>query len=192
MIVDDFLPVQESSGYSLSGSFTHDLTKSKIWLLNQLSKISPDPKVIYVLGSWYGNVSLYIYLTDMIRPGKVINVEKDAAMLKQSSRMLKHIGADAVQHMLSDANDVDYRQIQDDAVVINTSLTDMPGRRWFDRIPSGTVVALQARDHDPGAQFHSPQDILDKFPLDQELYSGTLDLRDPETDYNRFMVIGIK
>lgn len=190
MILDDLLP--ESSGYSLQGSFTRDLTKSKVWLIQQLAKIAPDPGVIYVLGSWYGNMSLYLSLTDLVHPVKIINVETDRDMLAQSARMHQHIGADNVSHMMKDANDVDYRQIGEDGIVINTSLTDMEGRDWFDNIPSGTVVALQARDHDPGHQFHSADDIVKKFPLDQILYSGQLDLEDPETKYTRYMVIGIK
>ena len=182
----------ESSGYSLSGSFTHDLTTSKVWLLQQLAKIAPQVGTIYILGSWYGNISLYMALMPLLRHGPVINVERDPGMLRQSSRMLRHVGDRSTQHMLADANDLDYRQLGDDGVIINTSLTDMPGRAWFDRIPAGTLVALQARDHDPGHRFESTQDILDKFPLDRVLYKGSLDLEDPETEYTRFMVIGRK
>lgn len=182
----------ESSGYSLSGSFTHDLTTSKVWLLQQLAWIAPEVGTIYILGSWYGNISLYMALMPMFDHGRVINVERDRGMLLQSERMLHHVGDRSTQHMLADANDLDYRRLDSDGVVINTSLTDMPGRAWFDRIPAGTLVALQARDHDPGAQFNSIQDILDEFPLDPVLYQGSLDLQDPETKYTRFMVIGRK
>ena len=79
-----------------------------------------------------------------------------------------------------------------DCAVVNTSLTDMDGTDWFRHIPDGTLVAMQARDHDPGYQFHSTRDILKKFPLDQVLYQGSLKLQDPETNYTRFMVIGRK
>ena len=126
-----------------------------------------------------------------VKTERIINVETDPDFLKQSKRMLDHIGAACVDHMQADANDLDYRQIDKDSVVINTSLTDMPGRAWYDNIPAGTLVALQARDHDPGNQFHSTNDILEKFPLDV-LYQDELDLEDPETKYKRFMVIGTK
>jgi len=182
----------ESSGYSLEGSFTHDLTTSKVWLLQELARIQPRVGTVYVLGSWFGNISLYLHLMPLLDHGTIINVERDRSMLAQSKRMLDHIGAQDVEHMLADANDLDYRQLGDDGVVVNTSLTDMPGRDWFDNIPPGTLVALQARDHDPGQQFHSTQDILDKFPMKEVLYQGGLDLQDPETDYTRFMVIGRK
>ena len=192
MLLEDLFHLDESSGYSLKGSFTHDLTKSKLWLIQQLSKIQERVGTVYILGSWFGNLALYMKLHPAVKTERIINVETDPKFLKQSQRMLDHIGAACVDHMKKDANDVDYRQLGRDGVVINTSLTDMPGRAWFDNIPKGTLVALQARDHDPGQQFHNTQDILDKFPMQEVLYQGDLDLRDPETPYTRFMVIGRK
>lgn len=182
----------ESSGYSLAGSFTRDLITSKVWLMQELAKIAPEVGTIYSLGSWFGNLSLYMHLMPVIKHGKIINVERNRDMLQQSQRMLDHVGAHDVEHMYRDANDLDYRQLGDNGVVINTSLTDMDGTAWFRRIPPGTLVVMQARDHDPGRQFHSTQDILDRFPLSRVEYEGTLDLQDPETEYSRFMVIGRK
>jgi hypothetical protein len=182
----------ESSGYSLSGSFTHDLTTSKVWLMQELARVAPRVGNVYVLGSWFGNLSMYLHLLPMIKHGKIINVETDSKMLRQSARMLDHVGASDIEHMHQDANDLDYRQLGQDGVVINTSLTDMPGRDWFRNIPKNTLVVMQARDHDPGRQFSSTQDILDRFPLSTVLYEGELDLEDPETEYTRFMVIGRK
>lgn len=186
------LALDESSGYSLAGSFTNDLTTSKVWLLDELERIAPRVGTVYILGSWYGNLSLYMKLQPRLDHGPIINVERDRGMLDQSERMLDHIGADGVEHMFKDANDLDYRQLGPDGVVINCSLTDMPGRAWFDNIPEDTLVVMQARDHDPGAKFSDPQDILEKFPLKDVLYQGTLKLQDPETQYHRFMVIGRK
>lgn len=192
MILLELYSLDESSGYSLQGSFTHDLTKSKVWLLTELAKIQTNFSTVYVLGSWFGNLSLYMTLDPMIHAKKIINVDVNPKWLAQSQRMLKHVGADNVQHMLRDSNQLDYRQLGRQGAVINTSLTDMDGREWFDRIPPGTVVAMQARDHDPGNQFGSADDILEKFPLSQVSYSGSLQLQDPETPYSRFMVIGTK
>jgi hypothetical protein len=113
-------------------------------------------------------------------------------MLDQSERMLDRVGARNVEYMNTDANDLDYRQLGMDGAVINTSLTDMDGEDWFRNIPDGTLVVMQARDNDPGYQYHSTDDILKKFPLSQVMYQGKLRLKDPETHYHRFMVIGRK
>jgi hypothetical protein len=185
------LTILESSGYSLQGSFTPDLTESKVWLIRRLAQVSPKVGNMYVLGSWFGNLSLYLHLLPRLQHGRIINVEIDPKMLRQSARMLHHIGARDVDHQLADANQLDYRDLGADGVVVNCSLTSMPKSDWFHNIPSGTLVVLQARDHDPGTKYRDVQDILDKFPL-RVLYQGTRSLRDPETKYQRFMVIGHK
>ena len=192
MILNELYALEESSGYSLQGSFTHDLTKSKVWLMQQLARVQPEISTMYILGSWFGNLALYMTLDPVAQVKKFINVETDKSMLDQSRRMMNHIGARNVEYMNRDANNLDYRQVDGDSVVVNTSLTDMDGTEWFNNIPDDTLVVMQARDNDPGHQFHSTQDILKKFPLNDVLYSGDLDLQDPETQYTRYMVIGRK
>lgn len=196
MILQDFLTHQsnldESSGYSLAGSFTRDLTASKIWLLSELERIQDQFSTIYMLGSWYGNTALYLTLEDRIQADKIILVEKNLEFLSGSKKILDHVGAANVEYMLADSNKLDYRQLGDRGCVINTSLTDMPGRAWFLNIPAGTLVAMQTRDQDPGQEYHGTQDIVDRFPVSQVLYHGRMGLRDPETEYTRYMVIGRK
>jgi hypothetical protein len=186
------LPVNESSGSSLQGSFTPDLITSKVWLLSELARIAPNVGAIYVLGSWYGNLGVLLALDPVIQYKQLINVEKNKKFLQVSERIQDHLGMGNTEYMLKDANDLDYRQLGDNGVVINTSLTGMQGQAWFDNIPAGTLVVLQSRDNDPGDAVHSTQDIMDRFPLSEIIYEGKLDLEDPETKYTRFMVIGIK
>jgi hypothetical protein len=186
------LAIKESSGYSLEGSFTPDLVFSKFWLMRELDEIRSNIPAMYILGSWYGNLALMINRYQTHKVDRVINVENNKRFLDSSQDLLMQAGADSVTYMAKDANALDYRQLGDQGVVVNTSLTDMPGRKWFDHIPPGTLVVLQARDHDPGEQFDSPKTIQQRFPMSKVLYSGSLELEDPETPYTRFMVIGIK
>jgi hypothetical protein len=51
---------------------------------------------------------------------------------------------------------------------------------------------MQSRDNDPGDEAHGTQDIIDRFPLSEIIYDGELKLQDPETEYTRYMVIGVK
>jgi hypothetical protein len=196
VILQDFHTHQsnldESSGYSLAGSFTRDLTASKVWLLTELERIQRDFSTVYVLGSWYGNLALYMSLQPRITADTIILVEKNKEFLSSSKKILDRVGADNVEYMLKDSNKLNYQQLGDQGVVINTSLTDMPGRSWFLNIPAGTLVVMQARDRDPGQQYHSTQDIVDRFPLSKVLYHGSMQLRDPETQYTRYMVMGRK
>lgn len=184
--------LDESSGYSLSGSMTRDLTASKVWLLSELEQIQQDFSTVYVLGAWYGNLALYMTLQPRIKVDKIVLVEKNKKFLDTSQQLLDLAGANNVEYMLKDSNTLDYRQLGNSGAVINTSLTDMPGRAWFLNIPDGTLVVMQGRDHDPNQNFSSTQDIVDRFPLSQVLYHGQMRLRDPETEYTRYMVIGRK
>ena len=194
MITNEILTplVNESSGYSLAGSFTPDLIKSKVWLLTELARIAPRVGTIYVLGSWYGNLGVILALDPVIKYKQLINVETNPKFLQASERIHDHLGMGNTEYMLKDANDLDYRHLGQHGVVINTSLTDMQGQAWFDNIPAGTLVVMQSRDHDPGNAAYSTQDIIDRFPLTEVIYDGELKLQDPETAYTRYMVIGIK
>ena len=194
MIINEILTplVNESSGYSLKGSFTHDLIKSKVWLLTELARIAPNVGTIYVLGSWYGNLGVLLALDPVIKYKQLINVETDPKFLQTSERIHNHLGMGNTEYMLKDANDLDYSQLGNGGVVVNTSLTDMQGQAWFDNIPAGTLVVMQSRDNDPGNAAHNTQDIIDRFPLSEIIYDGELKLQDPETTYTRYMVIGIK
>lgn len=192
MILEDIFTLEESSGHSLEGSFTPDLVFSKLWLIRELAKISPDVSTMYVLGSWYGNLALLLHRYPQVQVDRVINVENNPEFLKGSQNLLNTADVGNVEYMLKDANDLDYRKLGQNGVVVNTSLNDIKGTDWFENIPTGTLVAMQARDQVENKQFSSPEDIEQKFPLDQVLYSGSLDLEDPETEYTRFMVIGVK
>jgi hypothetical protein len=196
VILQDFhthqFNINESSGYSLAGSFTRDLIASKVWLLQKLKQIQQRYTTMYILGSWYGNLAVYMTLQPTITVDRVINVETNVEMLDTSQIILDRIGATNVKYMLADANKLDYRQLGNTGVVVNTSLTDMQGQDWFNNIPAGTLVAMQSRDHDTGNAAHSTQDIIDRYPLTEVIYDGRLELKDPETEYTRYMVIGVK
>jgi predicted RNA methylase len=192
MLICEVASLEESSGSSLEGSFTRDLVFSKFWLIHELAQIQPHVSTMYVLGSWYGNLALYLRRYPQVQVDHIINVETDQERLATGKHMLNQAGVDNVEHMLKDANNLDYRQLDSAGAVVNTSLTEMTDTDWFKNIPTGTLVVMQARDHNPDQQFSSVQDIMKKFPLDQVLYSGSLDLQDPETEYTRFMVIGRK
>jgi hypothetical protein len=192
MILEDIFALDESSGSSLEGSFTRDLVFSKFWLMHELAQIQPHISTMYVLGSWYGNLALFLNRYPRVQVDHIINVETDTERLRTGARILDQAGAHNVEHMLKDANQLDYRQLGRDGAVVNTSLTEMTDTAWFKNIPPGTLVVMQARDQIDNKQFSNPEDIVKKFPLSQVLYSGGLELQDPETDYTRFMIIGQK
>ena len=176
------MKLHEFSPNTLKGSFTDDLIVSKLWLISEVSKIHKDFNSIYILGSWYGNLSLFLLYKNNIQFKKIINVDIDKKVLNTGQELATKLKvADKIQPMVKDANKLNYSQAKPPSLVINTSVNDIKNNGWFDNIPEGTLVALQTRDED-----------LDQFKFTKVLYSGSKRLRDPETSYVRNMVIGIK
>jgi hypothetical protein len=174
----------EFSPSTLQGSFESGLILNKLWLLHELRKIQDQFSTIYILGSWYGNMSILLAKSD-IQYDHIVNVDQDAGVVRGAQRIARILNIDdRIEPMIKDANKLDYRQLDPDGLVINTSCHDMENRGWFDHIPDGVLVALQSRDdvdHD-----------LDAYDLSRTLYQGSRSARDPETDYNSVLRIGVK
>ena len=174
----------EFSPLTLQGSFESGLILNKLWLIHELKKIQDQFSTIYILGSWYGNMSILLAKNN-IQYDHIVNVDKDAGVVRKAQRIARMLNIDdRIEPMIKDANRLDYRQLDEDGLVINTSCHDMENRGWFDHIPSGVLVALQSRDdvdHD-----------LDQYDLSETLYQGSRKARDPETRYTSVLRIGVK
>ena len=186
----------ESSGYTLAGSYTPDLVFSKLWLTRELERVLNTQgidlvPVAYILGSWYSNLSTILRKSNTTIQ-HIVDVERNKQWLKTGQQIQQHMNIDNVEYMAADANNLDYRQLQDPGVVINTGTNDIADLGWFDNIPSGTIVVLQGRDQVKNNGVASPDELLARFPLETVLYQGTMDLEDPETEYRRSMAIGVK
>ena len=174
----------EFSPLTLHGSFERGLIMNKLWLIHELEKIQDQFSTIYILGSWYGNMSILLDKS-RIEYNHIVNVDQDASVVRGAHRMARILKIDdRIEPMIKDANRLDYRQLDQDGLVINTSCHDMANRGWFDHIPPGVIVALQSRDdvdHD-----------LDQYDLSRTLYQGSRSSRDPETRYTSVLRIGVK
>jgi SAM-dependent methyltransferase len=174
----------EFSPLTLHGSFERGLIMNKLWLMHELRKIQDQFSTIYILGSWYGNTSILL-AKSRIQYNHIVNVDKDAAVVRGAQRIARILKIDdRIEPMVKDVNRLDYRQLDQDGLVINTSCHDIDNRGWFDHIPKGTLVALQSRN-DVGHD-------LNAYDLSQTLYQGSRSARDPETRYKSILQIGVK
>jgi len=176
--------LREFTPDTLAGSFDRGLIFNKLWLIHELATIKDTFSTIYILGSWYGNLSILLARSD-IDYKHIVNVDTDAKRVRQGQAIAKQMHvADRIEPMVADANELDYRQLDRDGLVVNCSIHDMPNSGWFDHIPRGVMVALQSRtdvDHD-----------INSYALKTILYDGTKQLADPETEYTSLLRIGIR
>jgi len=197
MIAQEILtPLAEVAPNTLSGSDSPNLNLERFWAIAELSKIKNHYDTIYILGSWYGNVALMLFmLNQYVSFDRIINDEINAKSLRAGQEKLQRLGlANRTQPMLKDANKLDYQQLGPDGLVINLSCHNIKGLAWLDHIPKGTMVVLQARNQDPGAvnQYKNFAQFDQSLTLSQALYQDTLSLTDPDGAYEQYMKIGVK
>lgn len=178
----------ESSGYSFQGSITPDLMISKIWLALNLLALNKKFSTVYILGSWYGNMA-YVLKKLNVPIDKTINVDINPAWLQFSKKLL---GTENIEYMVKDANNLNYQQLDNNSIIINTSETDINGKNWWNNIPKGTLVAIQSRDNAENVRYKNIEELDTAYSMSKTLFLGTLNLIDPEIEYQRFMKIGLK
>jgi hypothetical protein len=184
--------VKEASPNTLEGSFTPDLVESKKWLCDMLAKglKGKNAGTIYVLGSWYGNMGIFLKEAD-IKFDKLVLVEPNEEYLKQSKKLLDKYNADGkIVFINQKAEDVVYEK---PGLVINTSCNET-GPVFLNKVPDNMLCLLQARNNNESTLFPTEQieDFVDYFPLEKVYYTGKKQLEDPEINYTRFMKIGRK
>ena len=108
MILGDIF---ESSGPSLSGSYTPDLVFSKLWLARELKQILEQQgidsvPVAYILGSWYSNLSTILRRTG-VPIEKIVDVEQRGEWLQIGQQLQQGMNITGVEHMQADANRID-------------------------------------------------------------------------------------
>lgn len=190
MTLNDLL---ESSPPTPQGSITDDLLYSKIWAVEELKNLDKTNfSTVYILGSWYGNMSIILDKLG-ISAKKIINVDKKKEHIETGKKMIANAGIDTpIENMVKDANQLDYRKVDQNSLIVNSSILDIDDKKWWSNIPKGTLVLLQSRDRATRTPHDSLEDLEQDFPMSTILFKGTVSLEDPETKYNRFMIIGTK
>ena len=186
----------EASPSTLGGSFTPDLVTSKLWLARKVRALMTKTRVekyktVYVLGSWFGNMAIFLQQKG-VEFDRIVLVDINKDWMKISKELLEPI-TNKLDTLVQDANKITYSD-QQPILVINTSCNEMTNEGWLDRIPAGSTVALQARNNVQSVDLKTDtvEEFNNQFPLSDVFYLGQRNLKDPEVSYQRFMKIGIK
>ena len=180
MIAQEILtPLVELYPNTLTGSKGSSLNLERFWAIATLSQIKNNFDIVYILGSWYGNVALLLFmLNKYITFDQIINVDTNATALKVGQQRLAKLGLNnKTEPMLKDANELDYQQLGPSGLVINLSCHNIKGLSWLNNVPTGAMVVLQARNGDPGAvnQYENfKEDVVPPFTVfayeDMDIY----------------------
>ncbi len=185
-------------------AFSSSQVGSKLWMVTEIEKCLGDftshPEKgyrIWVLAGWYGVTNLIIRSRSIIPVEHIHSVDVDPACEPIADKINKFWEWQGWQFKAhtADANGLVYNKDNCPHIVINSSVEHFTSREWFDRIPKGTLVALQACDlpHDTHvAAYEKLDDLKNEFKFSELLYDGTLVFNYPERNLSRFMVIGIK
>lgn len=188
--------LKEASPDSLTGSFTDDLIGSKQWLCNYLkliqNKTNQPFSIITILGSWYGNLGILLDKNKIdFKTLILIDIDKDK--LDVSKTLLGNLNYYKILPLVRDANYHVYGNNTEQAI-INTSCNEIENKGWFEKIPAGCLVILQARNNLTNIPVitNNIYDFDDMFPMHKTLVLKQMQFTDPTTNYLRFMKIGVK
>lgn len=175
--------------------------ESKLWLCRELEKISfVEPQSIWILGGWYGVLASLLLSRERIPIGKVRSFEIDELATEYANKFNENwVWQDwKFRAFTQDANVLDYTAETfgpKPSIVINTAVEHFASRDWFEKIPSGMLVALQSNDmqhEDHVANVNSLAGFIDLFPIHETIFSGELEFIYPAWTFKRFLLIGRK
>lgn len=183
--------LSEASPDTPKGSVSRDLILSKLWLCHELQRLDlTDFDQIYILGSWYGAMA-FILRKLRFDFDHVFCVDNDNLKHHYLEKVLRrHQISDISSHCVN-VDNINYPSGK--LLVINTSTNDIKGTKWLDRVPRGTVVAIQGRDNQETSNgIETLYDFDQTYPLDEEMFLDSISLKGVDDLYKRFMKIGIR
>ena len=180
MIIRDL--TNEASPNSFRGSISKDQLLSRLWMSKALSKVA-TPKSAAVLGSWYGVLPYVLKKYNAIDEIYAIDVLDDCL------RVSKKINP-SVHHINRDCNKVKYNNVD---CIINPSVNNIEGDRWYNNIPKGKLCLFQTENIEQSINCPGTlSEMKEKYPLSKYLYSESVISNDKDGKLVRSMVIGYK
>jgi hypothetical protein len=175
--------------------FAHGLIQSKIWLCDELEKMSLIKHFdnIYILGAWTGVMGLMIHIRQKITFAKMILVDLNQHHIDHSLAICNSIACEGkLQVQCQDCNLIEYTDGQN--LIINTSIDNIVRDDWFNKIPDGSMMALQTRTgghHDCVNENTNIIEFDEQYPMNT-LYLDSKYFPYSDISYTRYMKIGIK
>lgn len=197
----------------LSDAFSRGQVQSKIWLVNELSKIKTDFNNIIILAGWYGQLIKYFSKINY-QQIRIVDIDKQACLASDDIFNLNLLENYKVKAVNQDINNLvlnknGYELLIENFknteakifsqkflpdLIINTSAEHTTDSWYnsirFKEINSNPIVVIQSNNlfdiEDHVNCVHSVDHMKKKFPMKEILYEGEIQLQ----GYKRFMLIG--
>ena len=174
----------------------HALNRNQImckkWLVETLFKATGgELGRVCVLGGWYGVLGAMLLHDPRFKIDSVCSVDQDASCEEVANCLNQaHVEGGKFEFLHADMYEMDFEDVAYD-LIVNTSCEHLETiAKWFERIPSRTLLTLQSNNYF-GIDGHvNCVENLDQFkqqvPLSELIFEGELALK----KYTRFMLIG--
>ncbi len=179
-------------------AFSHGQIHSKIWLCEELEKMSahlPSP-VIWVLGGWYGVLPFLIFSRGILKPKQICSFDIDQTASNTSEKINNAWSFDPALYFYftADVTKLDYAAYGNKPdIVINTSCEHFSSA-WIDLVPPGTLIAAQSTNMEH-AEHVFKSNSVEHFKentkgLINAKYAGQKDFAYGDFQFSRYLLIG--
>ena len=189
--------------------FSRGQLESKLWLVKELRKVTPDIGVVFLCAGWYGTLATMLFESG-IRINKIRSFDIDDSCrnvaetfnkpwvkqdwkFKTCTQDIHDINFSTHKYLVKRADGSECELEDSPDTVINTSCEHIEDfDAWFAKIPKGKLICLQSNDYVAiDEHVNCVKDSLhfaEMAPLSKVLFTGEL----PLEKYTRFMLIGYK
>jgi len=182
-------------------SFSAAQMQSKLWLVQRLESVLLEERPIedgyriWMLAGWYGLTNLLLRTRNQVPVLEVrsFDIDPSCESIADSLNNFWVWKAWEFKAHTVDINQLEYTPRPD--VVINSSVEHMTSNTWWDNIPIGTIVCLQASDmvdEDHVNKFSTARDLFEAYPVKELIYEGVKRFEFDDKAFYRVMIIGIK
>ena len=191
--------------------FSRGQLRSKIWLVEELSKLNVELGTVFLCAGWYATLAVMLFESN-IKVDKIRSFDIDPNTVDIAEIFNKPWFVDKwkFKALVEDINNINYKNhtwqfwsnsnnrlsypitdIPD--TIINTSCEHIENfEDWYNKIPQGKLVILQSNDYTEIAEHVNTSSTLEEFsktvPMTETLFEGKLELE----KYTRFMKIGYR
>lgn len=196
----------------LNDAFSRSQIKSKIWLVEELSKIKEHFANVLILASWFGQLKSFYDGRLSYNKMRMVDIDKSSCEISDYIFNLSNLEGYKVKSVCADINnlvlhkngyELPIENFKEGNVILEKFLPDLiintsaehTTEEWykqlrFKELESSPIVVIQSNNLFDVPEHincvYSTQHLLKKFPMTEVLFEGELQLK----GYKRIMIIG--